>query len=188
MRRLVYYVAVTLDGWIAGADGGYEFFRMEGDHLQAQIEELPETMPTHVRNMLGIIAPPARFDTVVMGRRTHQPALDAGLTSGYQHLRQHVFTRSGDLPDDDTVTVQSGDPLAVVRDLKAEPGSDIWLCGGGNLAAQLVDEIDELILKVNPVVIGSGTPLFEGGTDARQFRLISSRRFGSGVVVNRYER
>jgi dihydrofolate reductase len=75
-----------------------------------------------------------------------------------------------------------------VRSLKAEPGSGIWLCGGGRLAAALADEVDRLVLKVNPVVLGSGTPLFDGRVPGHSFRLEQSTPFDSGVVVNEYVR
>ncbi|GLB63488.1 hypothetical protein NCCP2495_13670 [Dietzia sp. NCCP-2495] len=103
----------------------------------------------------------AEFDTVVMGRATHQVAVDEGLVSGYPHLRQYVFTRRPDgLPAEDGLTITTEDPVAVVRKLKAEESDlDDWLCGGGTLAGTLVDEIDEFRLKVNPFVLGRGIPL-----------------------------
>lgn len=68
--------------------------------------------------------------------------------------------------------------------MRQQDGADIWLCGGGALASRLIDEIDRLVLKVNPVLLGSGIPLVEGGYDPRAFALTASTRFESGVVVN----
>ncbi len=84
--------------------------------------------------------------------------------------------------------VVDGDPAALVRELKTRPGRDIWLCGGGQLAGQLLDEIDELVVKLNPVVVGSGIKLVDSGFDPRRLTLTSARPFDAGVVVLHYTR
>ena len=77
--------------------------------------------------------------------------------------------------------------MPVVRDLKAEDtGKDIWLCGGGNLAGQLIEELDELIIKLNPLVLGAGIPLFSQELAVRRFALIESQPREGGVVLLRY--
>lgn len=162
MRKLIYYIAVTVDGYIAGPRGEVDFFLAEGDHMPWIIEHYPESVPGHVRDRLGLgeVAPRA-FDTVVMGRATHQIAVDEGLASGYPHLRQFVVThRPEELPFEEGLTASDEDPVELVRRLKGEDSElDIWLCGGGTLAGTLVDEIDEFRLKVNPVILGAGVPL-----------------------------
>lgn len=86
------------------------------------------------------------------------------------------------------VRLIADDPTELVRQLKAEPSTkDIWLCGGGALAGALRDEIDRLILKVNPVLLGTGIPLFEpGGTNSQPVTLESTRSFKSGVYMSSY--
>lgn len=158
MRQLVYYVAAGLDGFIAGPGGDVSDFPVEPATLTALFDRYPETCPAHAREALGVRAGSARFDTVIMGARTHEPALAAGLTSAYPHLRQIVVTHR-ELPPDPTVQTWSGDLGERVAELKSQEGQDIWLCGGSDLAAQLVDLIDEVQVKVNPVLLGAGTPL-----------------------------
>lgn len=184
MRRLVYYVAVSADGFIADPSGDFSMFPQQPETLAALFADYPETCPAHLRDLLGVSGAPRRFDTVVMGARTHQPALDAGLTSAYPHLRQHVATHR-DLPEDPTVTATT-DPLATVRALKQEDGFDVWLCGGGHLAGQLVDEIDEVHLKVNPLLLGDGVPLVAGASLPLVLR--GSRELPGGVVLSTYAR
>lgn len=184
MRTLTYYVAVTMDGFIAGPNGEYDFFPIPDELTAALVQEYPETVPTHVRDHLGIDSPNKKFDSVVMGRRTWEPSLDAGVTSAYKHLDQYVFSTTMTEAPDDTVTLVDSDPLAYVRDLKKQDGAGIWLCGGGSLAGTLLPEIDELVLKISPVVIGDGIPLFRSGFDPIRFDLTESRVFG-GVTVNR---
>lgn len=188
MRRLVYLVAASADGQIAAADGGTAVLDRDGGHWQAQVEEFPETVPGHLRALLGIACPPRRFDAVLMGRRTHEVALEAGLTSGYPHLEQHVFSHDLQLVRDSSVTVQDGSPREVLRQLRSRPGLDIWLCGGGQLAGQLADEIDELIVKVHPIVVGDGIGMFRGAQQPVELRLVATRAFDSGVTVLRYQR
>ncbi|MDJ0110653.1 dihydrofolate reductase family protein, partial [Rhodococcus erythropolis] len=153
MRKLVYYVGASLDGYIAGPDGEFDFFPVSEQITAWICDRYPETVPTHVRPALGIEDAPNRtFDTVVMGRGSYEPGLSLGVTSPFAHLRQFVV--SSTLPDaeDPAVTIVRTDPRAVVRSLKEEEGQDIWLCGGGTLAGELLPEIDELIVKRYPVV------------------------------------
>jgi dihydrofolate reductase len=188
MRKLVYYAAVTIDGFIAGPGGEFDFFPIEPDVSEAMNAELPETVPTAFREQAGVAGRPnRRFDAVVMGRGTYDPAFKEGITSPYAHLKQYVFSR-GLSATDPEVEIVSADPVEYVRELKRQEGEDIWLCGGGNLAAQLVGEIDELILKRNPIVLGDGIRLFDGPFEANRFALTETRPFESGVVVMRYAR
>ena len=191
MRKLVYYVATTIDGFIAGADGADPsgtVFELEGDHMPAMIAEYPETVPTHVRAAMGIDATNRHFDTVLMGRASYQPGLDLGVTSPYAHLRQYVFSTTITESPDLGVEIVAGDPIEKVRELKKEDGKDIWLCGGGKLAAAVQPEVDELRIKLNPVTIGTGIPLFDGEFDPQRFRLTSTRAFESGMIFLTYVR
>ena len=160
MRKLVYYVASTIDGFIAGPDGEFDFFPISAELMAVMNAELPETVPTHFRAPAGLTdTPNRRFDTVVMGRGTYEPALKEGITSPYAHLKQYVFSRTLPPATEPEVEIVAGDPAEFVRELKSRDGGDIWLCGGGDLAGQLLPEVDEFIIKLNPVVIGSRIPL-----------------------------
>ena len=191
MRSLIYYVAVSIDGVIADANGGVDDFLVEGDHMPWIIEHYPETIPGHLREPMGLAQTPHRvFDTVIMGRTTHQVAVDAGLSSGYPHLRQYVVThRPEDLPTQQGLTASHEDPVALVRRLKAEDSPlDIWLCGGGALAGQLLDEIDEFRLKVNPLILGAGIPMVVAGAIPLALTRRTRRDFESGVSYVEYSR
>lgn len=120
-----------------------------------------------------------------MGWNTLTPALDVGIASPYPHLRQVVASRQA--RDVDPAIILTADPLASIRGLKQEDGLGIWLCGGGELAGTLVSEVDRLVLKRNPIVFGSGIPLFGNAPYARRrFELIDTRAFSSGVVIEEY--
>lgn len=188
MRKLVYYIASSIDGFIADETGAFDAFPASEAYLHHIAAHLPETLPTHVRAALGIDRDPQRFDTVLMGRATYEPALLAQITSPYAPLRQYVFSHTLLPSTDPAVTVLAGDPVPVVQRLKAEQthGGDIWLCGGGHLAAQLASEIDELLIKLNPVVLGQGVPLFRGVADTRRFVLTGQEVQDGGVLWLHY--
>lgn len=187
MRELTYFVAVSLDGYIAGPGGSLDGFATQGDHIDALLRDYPETLPAPFLEAAGVVPPCDRFDTVVMGYRTYATGLDAGLTSPYPHLRQLVCSRRHTRASEPTITNE--DPSTLVRRLKREPGRDLWLCGGGLLASHLYAEVDRLFLKVNPTLLHDGVRLFASESlPAASMRLVASRRFDSGVVFNEYAR
>jgi dihydrofolate reductase len=186
MRKLVYFVASTIDGYIAAPDGSWEFFGAPDDSLAFMAGQFPETLPTHLRAALGVDAPNRVFDTVVMGRRTYEPALQAGITSPYAHLSQIVFSRTLTAADSDGVRIVADDPLVFVEKLKQQPGLDIWLAGGGTLAGRLLPAVDELVIKLNPVIAGAGIPLAAAGFHPHRFTPAGTTALADGVLVLRY--
>lgn len=184
MRKLTYLIASTIDGFITGpANDNPDFFLIEGDHAEPTREEFPEIMPTHFRPLLGLEdVPNKHFDTVLQGRGTWEKGVQDGMTNAYQHLRNIVFTRTITESPDPTVEFVATDPIEKVRELKREDGMGIWLCGGGKLAAALRPEIDELFIKLHPVVAGAGIPLFGGEFSPEQFDLTHTRTFENGVI------
>ncbi|WP_454301759.1 dihydrofolate reductase family protein [Salana multivorans] len=183
MRKLVYYIGATLDGYIAGPGGEIDFFPLSEEMLAWIGSSFPETIPTHLREHVGLGSATNRaFDTVVMGRATYEPALSVPTTSPYSHLRQYVVSTTLTI-DDPSVTVVADDPVALVRGLKKEPGMDIWLCGGGTLAGALVDEIDEIVLKTYPVVAGAGIPLLSGAFSPTAFTPARRHSISDGTQI-----
>ncbi|MBI4908649.1 MAG: dihydrofolate reductase [Acidobacteria bacterium] len=182
-RKLVYYVACTIDGFIARPDGSFDCFLFEGEHFPYLCGAFPETLPVHLRTALSITAGARRFDTVLMGRNTYEVGLREGITSPYAPLRQFVVSRSMEQSPDPDVELWRDSPLPLAQQLKSEPGKDIWLCGGAKLAGALIAEIDELILKINPVIIGQGIPLFEGAASTFACKLIEQRLFDNGFLL-----
>ncbi|MER6425361.1 dihydrofolate reductase family protein [Streptomyces sp. NPDC001137] len=188
MRRLTYYIGCSLDGFIAGPGGETDSSGFDGDLKDAILTEYPETIPGHAREALGLVDVPNKaFDTILMGRATYDPALRIGVTSPYPHLRQYVFSSTLTRTDPE-VEVVSGDPVELVRGLKRQPGTGIWLCGGASLAGQLLGEIDELVVKRYPVVFGSGIPLFRAPFAPGEWLLRDSRVFLTGTTLTSYVR
>jgi dihydrofolate reductase len=186
MRKLTYFIACTVDGFIAREDGSFDFFPIAREHLPHIVVEYPETIPGHLRDALGVRGDNRHFDTVVMGRRTYEVGLAMGITSPYPHLRQYVVSKTMTASPNSQVQHVSTDPVDLVRQLKHEDGLGIWLCGGASLAGALYGDVDELILKVNPVVLGSGMPLFRGVRGPLNLELVDNKTFAGGVAIHRY--
>ncbi|MGK5448646.1 dihydrofolate reductase family protein [Streptomyces radiopugnans] len=195
MRRLVYYVATTPDGFIAGPDGADPtgpngFWPIAEDYVRHLVAEYPETLPVQARQALSVTAEGTRFDTVLEGRRSYEIGLAAGVTDAYPHLRHLVFSRSMAESPDPAVELVADDPVATVRKLKRQDGKDIWLIGGAELAGSLYTEIDVLILKIAPLTIGDGIPMFsrKAAFDPRTWTLTDHTVLDSGAVILTYTR
>jgi dihydrofolate reductase len=188
MRQLTYFVAASLDGRIAGPDGSFDFFPLDPAYLADLAAEWGDGFPTAFHQAFGSEPPHTKFDTVLMGRHTFEPAVQAGVVDPYAHLDTYVYSSTLDPAEHPQVHVVRTDPSAHVRELKASSGGGIWLCGGGRLAASLYSEIDRLVIKLNPLTLGAGRQLFEGPFVPQQWRLTSHRPFDIGVVLLEYSR
>jgi len=150
--------------------------------------EFPETLTDTARRAIGIEAPNKIFDTVLSGRSTYEIGLAAGITNAYPHLRHLVFSTTMGQSPDPTVELVAADPSQTACGLKTEDGLDIWIVGGGKLAHALLPEIDRLILKQNPSVIGSGIPMFDGPFQPQLFRPTDLRQLDSGIRILSFDR
>lgn len=186
MRELKYYVASTVDGFIAAEDGSFDAFLQEGEHFADLLESFPETIPSHLRDTLGVSAENKQFDVVLMGRKTYEVGLKVGVTNPYATMRQYLFSRTLKESPDENVELVSRDAVALVRELKRETGKNIWLCGGGALATTLFPEIHEIIIKLNPILLGSGIPLFFGGIGHADLELTDSKIYSDGFMLLHY--
>lgn len=174
MRGLVYDVAVSLDGFIAGVGDDISVFPAHGDHVDACLRRLRS------------------YDAVVRGRRTYEFGYRFGLEPGaraYPHLAHPVLSRTIALPSGAAVGVVRDDFADHVAALERAPGGDVYLCGGGALAGLLANAglIDRVILKIAPARLGAGVPLF--AELARPLRLapVAEERHASGVRVVSYD-
>ncbi|WP_030206037.1 dihydrofolate reductase family protein [Streptomyces sp. NRRL S-87] len=195
MPKLVYFIASTLDGFIAGPDGTDPtgpggFWAPAEDYIAHLVAEYPETLPGPARAALGITAGGTRFDTVVEGRKSYEIGLAVGVTDAFPHLRHLVFSRTLTESPDPRVELVSDDPAAVVRELKQGDGKDIWLVGGAELAGALYGEVDRLIVKLSPLTIGAGIPLFGRSTpfEPGSWELTDHTVLASGAAFLTYDR
>ncbi|MFE7269628.1 dihydrofolate reductase family protein [Streptomyces sp. NPDC057623] len=192
MRKLTYFIACSLDGFIGdpSGDGSAMLAFVDEEYLAFLKDEYPETLPTHGRRAFGLEGLENKgFDTIIQGRGSYDLALKEGVTSPYAHLREYVASRTLTESPDPNVEIIGDDLVAKVRELKAEDGDlGIYLCGGSQIAGELIDEIDELVIKSYPIVYGTGMPMFGSDFAVTEFTLGGVRTFGNGAVVRTYSR
>jgi dihydrofolate reductase len=176
MSKLIYHIATTVDHFIAGPQGQADasIFLYEGDHI-------PDFL-THIQ----------QYNSVLMGGKTYEFGYQFGLQPGepgYKGIKHYVFSTSLSFNSNAEVELVKENAVEFVRKLKLVPDQKIWLCGGGQLAGSLLDAelIDELILKVNPVVIGEGIPLFGDSRKPIDLHLLDCKTYNSGVVLLSYQ-
>ncbi|MBW0270685.1 deaminase [Nocardia sp. MH4] len=189
MRKLVYYIGVSLDGYIAGPGGEVDFYPTPQNYMEWMTAEFPDSIPTHLRPHIGMDPelPAKNWDTVLMGRGTYILPGEH-VESPFSHLKQYVVSSSLAQADHPGVEIVSGDPAELVRELKRQEGGDIWLCGGGNLAGQLIDEIDEMVIKSYPVIAGAGVHAFTGVFKPTSFTPVRRKEFDNGTQVTWFVR
>jgi len=173
-RKIVVYIATSADGYIARPDGGVEW--------------LDRPRPPGNYGMGAFLR---SIDTILWGRKTYDLALGMGGASGGfgPKVKNYVFThRPPGLPARGVEFVN--EPVsAFARRLRAEPGKDIWMMGGGVLIGSFLDEgeIDAIVLHVIPTFIGEGIPLLQPRHRTVPLSLRSARRFPDGVVRLHYD-
>ena len=147
-RRVRYHVATSLDGFIAGPNGEYDWIVAD---------------PT-----IDFRALYRQFDTVIMGRNTYDVMKANGGDGSMPGLEVIVFSTTVPPGERPGFRIVGDDPKSVVRDLKAHQGGDIWLFGGGALFRTLFDAglVDTVELAVMPVLLGAGIPLLPPGHHA----------------------
>jgi len=132
------------------------------------------------------------FNTVIMGRNTYEFGYKFGLEPckpAYPHMQHYIFSKSLKFKNpDNNVVVVDRDPK-FLEDLKNKSGTDIYLCGGGAFVGWLLDLelIDILKIKLNPILLGAGIPLFGNSVKSLQLDLIERKEFESGSMIITYE-
>jgi dihydrofolate reductase len=188
VREIIYYVAATADGFIARADGSFDAFPFDAGYGSELLARYPETFPAPYRRQIGNTAENRVFDAVLMGRATYEVGVREGLTSPYPTLDQYVVSTTMTGSPDPDVTLIAANAVDRIRELQYRPGKAIWLCGGGALASSLLSAglLSGLILKLNPVVFGSGVPLFRGEVAPAALTLTDQQAFPSGHLLLQY--
>ena len=168
MRRVRYQVAVSLDGFIAGPGGEFDWIPADPD--------------------VDFAAMYRQFDTLLVGRKTFEVMVKQG-NAGIPGMKVFVVSRTLKQRDYPDATIVNHDCAGVVRGLRAGPGKDIWLFGGGELFRSLVEEelVDTVEPAVCPVLLGEGIPFLPPTTERVRLALTGQKTYEkSGIVSLQY--
>lgn len=168
MRKIVLGLAVSLDGFIEGPQGEYDWCFTDQDYGLSDFFK--------------------SIDTIFMGRKSYELAQQTADSNPWKGMKTYVFSNTLKSIDDKDVELISGNISKRVNELRAQPGKNIWLFGGAELLTSFVNNIwvDEYWLSVHPIVLGAGKPLFQNITTRKKLVLIESKIYETGLVSLRY--
>lgn len=169
MRAVRYNVAATLDGYIAGPNGEFDWIPNDD-----------------AVDFAGIFA---RVDTVLIGRKTYEVVQRMGPPPWTPKTRVYVFSTTLEPTSCSGATLVSTDSTGVVNALRHEPGNgEIWLFGGGDLFRRLLaaGQVDSVEITIVPVLLGAGIPLLPPGGSRTELTLRNTRQYPSGMVTLTY--
>lgn len=173
MRKLILGLAITLDGYIEGPAGEYDWCFTDQDYGLSRFFE--------------------RIDAIFIGRKSYEMAeqqrknSNDELIPGMPVLTEYVFSNTLTSVKEGAVLI-SGDVIAEAERIKNQPGKDIWLYGGASLYHSLMRKglVDELWLSVHPILLGGGKKLFAEQYSRINLSLLESKTYKTGLVSLRY--
>lgn len=170
-RKIVLYIAMSLDGYIARSNGAVDWLSGQGEVLEIDngYEEFYSTI-----------------DTVVMGRITYEQVINE-LSPNiwvYEGKKCYVFTEK-EYEYNEKVEFTSESIVEFVSDIKSELGKDIWLVGGGKLIHEFINKnlIDKYIITIIPTILGEGIPLFIKENSEIKLKLIENKSIDGMVEL-----
>lgn len=169
MRKVILGLAVSLDGFIEGPNGEYDWCFTDQDYGMSDFMK--------------------RIDAIIMGRKSFEIAQKHEGESLWKGVLTYVVSGTLKKIDDPDTKLISGDLLGEIGKLKRSEGKDIWLFGGAELTTFFINEqlIDEYWLAVHPIILGSGKQLFQNIEGRKKLKLIDQQAYSTGLVSLRYE-
>ena len=164
---------MSLDGYIARNDDNIDFLSL--------VEE--ENQDYGYCDFLKSI------DTVIMGRKTYDKVLSFGIEFPHADKETYIITRTS-RPSIGSVQFYTGSLKELVKQLKNKPGKNIYVDGGAEIVQALLKEelIDEIVISIIPVLLGSGISLFKNGCNELKLKLKSTRSYNKGLVQLHYQK
>lgn len=174
MRKIRLYIAVSIDGYIAGPDGELDW-----------LSDYPITPELNY----GYKDFFESIDTVIMGGRTYRDILNMGVIYPYKDKTSYIITRNAFKSSKEDIIYITNNIEDNISELKKREGKDIWLVGGGEIVSLFLNQnwIDEMIITYIPILLGEGIRLFPNKAKESKWSLIQSQAFINGVVQTRYQ-
>ncbi|MFR3216388.1 MAG: dihydrofolate reductase family protein [Dysgonomonas mossii] len=174
MKKIKLYIATSIDGYIARQDGNLDWLMK---------------YPINSKTNYGYDCFYESVDTVIMGGQTYRDIVCMDVIWPYKDKATYVITRNPGVVKDN-IRFMTEDILKTIDVLREEKGKDIWLVGGGKLVAMLLnnDMIDEMIITVVPVILGSGIPLFPESSKESEWSIKDSVAYKNGINQISYKK
>jgi dihydrofolate reductase len=169
MRKIILGVAVSLDGFIEGPNGEYDWCLTDQDYGMSDFLK--------------------RVDSTFVGRKTYEMSLGMeGGNAGFPQLKEYVFSTTLDSVKKGSILIKS-DIKEHIEKIKQESGKDIWLFGGASLTASLMNMglVDEVWVAIHPIILGAGKPLFKDIKGRVKLKLLDTKTYDTGLVSVVYE-
>jgi dihydrofolate reductase len=172
MRKVILGVAVSLDGFIEGPNGEYDWCFTDQDY--------------------GLSAFFKRIDTIFMGRKSYEVAQSHSSAgpNPWEGMTTYVFSNTlKEVSGGKNTRLASGDVAATVKNLRQEPGKDMWLFGGAELTTAFINQglLDEIWVSIHPIVLGAGKPLFQNIKERKNLKLVEHKVYETGLVSLVYQ-
>ena len=186
MRKLKLQVQITVDGYISGANGEYDWMTFNwSDDIKDYVEEITQPVDLILlgRNLATGFIP----HWAAVAQDDDNPEKQAGIK--YSATPKIVFSKTLKKSEWDNTTVENGDFVQRIQELKAQEGNDIIVYGGGQFVSSLLREqlIDELHLFINPAIIGKGMPIYQQISVMQRLEIIKTVQFQCGIVLLKYQ-
>lgn len=175
MRKIKLYIAASIDGYIADIEGGLDW-----------LSEYPITSELNY----GYDEFFDSVDTVILGGRTYRDILNMDVIYPYKDKISYIITRNKTNNPKENIHFISENITETVSELKKQEGKAIWLVGGGEIIAMLLDNdlIDEMIITTIPMILGSGIPLFPNTSKESAWQLQNTHSYCNNVLQVEYHK
>ena len=175
-RNVILYIAVSLDGYIADRNGSVDWIKGQDGSVE------PEDTFTPFFDSV---------DTVIMGKRTYDQIVTELSPHHWPYMGATTFviTHNDDCIDNDYTCFRNTSVCRLVDELRQQSGKNIWICGGAQIAQQLIEKnmIDTYHIAVIPVILGSGIKLFDTAEHKIDLALVDTKEY-NGIIELTYHR
>jgi len=169
MRKIILFIADSLDGYIARKNGKVDWLFTEGEYGFSKFYNT--------------------IDTVVMGRKTYDISLELEGKEPFKGKQVFVFTKSKEAESHGRIKFVITEIVEFTKELLKKDGKNIWLVGGGEIVKVFFESnlIDEIVLSIHPIILGDGIPLFLNNSHQTNLKLHVHKNFDNGLVQLTYD-
>lgn len=174
MRKIKLYIAISLNGKIAGTDGSVDWL---------------ENIPNPEKSDYGYTEFYDTIDMTIQGNNTYNQVIGWGIEFPYKGKKNYVITKRQNVVNTEFIEFITENHIESIKKMKGENGGDIWLIGGSQINTLVLNAglLDEIILFVIPIIIPGGIELFDAFPNETRLELLGTKSYSGGVVELNYK-